>query len=303
MKNANDVCVLIPTLNEAETVSDIVKEFRSGGYRVVVIDGPSTDDTRKLALEAGAEVIVQTGNGKGQAIQQAFAEIEDEYLVMIDGDGTYLPGDIDSVLAPVLNMDVDHVIGNRFANFSKGAFTRLNLFGNKALNRMFSIIYGTQLSDILSGYHAFNKRAYKEIELNKTGFEIETEIAVECVKKDLNMSEVPITYLPRRDGAPTKLNPLSDGFKIAMTIYRLAKMHNPLLYFGAIGAVFMLIGLGVGIYVVDEWLRNITHVPLTILATLLIITGIQLFIFGLLANMIVALHRQVMREIKHRIVE
>ncbi len=303
MKNANDVCVLIPTLNEAETVSDIVKEFRSGGYRVVVIDGHSTDDTCKLALEAGAEVIVQTGKGKGQAIQQAFAEIEDEYLVMIDGDGTYLPEDIDSVLAPVLSRGVDHVIGNRFANFAKGAFTRLNLFGNKALNRMFSIIYGTQLSDILSGYHAFNKRAYKEIELNKTGFEIETEIAVECVKKDLNVAEVPITYLPRRTGAPTKLNPLSDGFRIAITIYRLAKMHNPLLYFGAVGAVFMLIGLGVGIYVVDEWLRNITHVPLTILATLLIITGIQLFIFGLLANMIAAMHRQVMREIKHRIAE
>ena len=130
----NDVCVLIPTLNEAKTISDIVKKFLTDGYRVLVIDGHSTDDTRELAASAGAEVIVQTGKGKGQAIQQAFATIEDEYVVMIDGDGTYLPDEIGVVLAPILDGQADHVIGNRFVNFSKGAFTRLNLVGNKLLN-------------------------------------------------------------------------------------------------------------------------------------------------------------------------
>ena len=296
-----DVRVLVPTLNEAETISDIVKSFVSAGYRVLVIDGHSTDDTRKLAKEAGAEVIIQTGTGKGQAVQQMFAAIEDEYLVMIDGDGTYLPEEIDTMLAPVLAGQADHVIGNRFANFSPGAFTKLNLIGNKILNRMFGFIYGGSLKDILSGYRAFNKNAYKWIELNKTGFEVETEITVECVKKDLRVVEVPITYLPRRKGADTKLNPIRDGARIGMTIFKLAKLHNPMIYFGVLGLLSMLSGIGVGIYVVNEWLGGITHVLLTILATLLVIAGLQLFIFGSIANMIVALHYKTVREIRRNL--
>ena len=296
-----DVRVLVPTLNEAETISDIVKSFVSAGYRVLVIDGHSTDDTRKLAKEAGAEVIIQTGTGKGQAVQQMFAAIEDEYLVMIDGDGTYLPEEIDTMLAPVLAGQADHVIGNRFANFSPGAFTKLNLIGNKILNRMFGFIYGGSLKDILSGYRAFNKNAYKWIELNKTGFEVETEITVECVKKDLRVVEVPITYLPRRKGADTKLNPIRDGARIGMTIFKLAKLHNPMIYFGVLGLLSMLSGIGVGIYVVNEWRGGITHVLLTILATLLVIAGLQLFIFGSIANMIVALHYKTVREIRRNL--
>ena len=297
-----DVCVLVPTLNEAETISDIVKSFVSAGYRVLVIDGHSTDDTRKLAASAGAEVIVQTGKGKGQAVQQAFAAIEDEYLVMIDGDGTYLPEEIDVVLEPVLAGQADHVIGDRFANFSPGAFTKLNLIGNKIINRMFGFIYGGLLKDILSGYRAFNKNAYKWIELDATGFEVETEITVECVKKDLRVVEVPITYLPRRKGAETKLNPVMDGARIGMTIFKLAKLHNPMIYFGMLGLLSMLSGIGVGIYVVNEWFHNVTHVLLTILATLLVIAGLQLFIFGSIANMIVALHYKTVREIRRNII-
>lgn len=299
----NDVCVLIPTLNEAGTISDIVKKFRSDGYRVLVIDGHSTDDTCKLAADAGAEVIVQTGKGKGQAVQQAFAALESEYVVVIDGDGTYLAEEIDVMLAPVLNGQADQVIGNRFANFSMGAFTRLNLVGNKILNKIFGIIYGGWLNDILSGYRAFNKRAYKGIELNKTGFEIETEITVESVKKGLRIAEVPITYLPRSKGAPTKLNPIKDGIKIGMTIYKLAKSYNPMFYFGVLGALFTLSGVGIGIYVVNEWLFGITHIPLTILATLLIIIGFQLFVFGLIAKLFTTMHREVVREIRQSILE
>ncbi len=296
-----DVCVLVPTLNEAETIFNLVKNFVSAGYRVLVIDGHSTDDTRKLATSAGAEVIVQTGKGKGQAVQQAFATINDEYLVMIDGDGTYLPGEVDVVLEPVLTGRADHVIGDRLANFSPGAFTKLNLVGNKIINRMFGLIYGGSLKDILSGYRAFNKNAYKWIELDATGFEVETEITVECVKKDLRIVEVPITYLPRRKGAATKLNPVMDGARIGMTIFKLAKLYNPMIYFGMLGMLFMVSGIGVGIYVVNEWFRNITHVPLTILATLLVIAGLQLFIFGSIANMIVALHYKTVREIRRNI--
>lgn len=299
--NKEDVCILIPTLNEGKTIEGIVREFKSSGYsNILVIDGHSTDDTVKKAQNAGAEVVSQSGTGKGQAVSQAFGIIKSKYTVIIDGDGTYLPEEVDKILEPVVMGIADHVIGNRFAHYQKGAFTRLNLFGNRILNKIFGFAYGIWLEDILSGYRAFNYNAIKQIELNRTGFEVETEITVECVKKDLKIVEVPITYLARVTGAATKLQPLRDGFRIASTIYLLARTHNPLFYFNIIGGLITVSGIAIGVYVVNEWLKNITHIPLTILATLLIVTGIQMFIFAIMSDLIVSMHRenmQIMRKI------
>lgn len=291
--NNEDICILIPTLNEGKTIADLVKEFKSIGYSdILVIDGHSTDDTVPKAQSAGARVVLQSGTGKGQAISQAFHLLSSKYIVMIDGDGTYLPEEIDKLLEPVISGQADHVIGNRFTNYQTGAFTGLNLFGNRILNKIFGFAYGVWLNDILSGYRAFNYNSYKQIELNRTGFEVETEITVECVKKDLKIVEVPITYLARVSGAATKLRPVRDGLRIASTIYLLARTHNPLFYFNLIGGFLTLLGVIVGIYVVDEWIKNITHVPLTILATLLIVTGILMFIFAILSDLIVSMHRE-----------
>ncbi len=294
--NKEDVCILIPTLNEGKTIGGLVKEFKSLGYsNVLVIDGHSTDDTVKSAEDAGAEVIIQSGTGKGQAVSQAFQLITSKYVVVMDGDGTYLPEEINTILEPVTLGIADHVVGNRFAHYQKGAFTRLNLFGNRVLNKVFGFAYGIWLEDILSGYRAFNYDAIKQIELNRTGFEVETEITVECVKKDLKTVEVPITYLARVSGAATKLRPFRDGFRIASTIYLLARTHNPLFYFNVIGGFLFVIGVAVGIYVVNDWLKGITRVPMTILATLLIVIGVQMFIFAILSDLIVSVHRENMR--------
>jgi glycosyltransferase (TIGR04182 family) len=302
--NKEDVCILIPTLNEGKTIGGMVREFKSMGFSdILVIDGHSTDDTVKKAQNAGARVVLQSGTGKGQAISQAFQSITSKYAVMIDGDGTYLPGDIYKILEPVTSEHADHVIGNRLADYQKGAFTRLNLFGNKILNKMFGFAYGIWLNDILSGYRAFNYNTIKQIELNRTGFEVETEITIECVKKDLKIIEVPVTYLARVSGAATKLKPIRDGFRIASTIYLLARTHNPLFYFNLIGGLLTISGVAIGIYVVDEWLKDITHVPLTILATLLIVTGIQMFIFAILSDLIVSMHRENIHVIRRTLKE
>lgn len=294
--NKEDVCILIPTLNEGKTIEGIVGKFKSMGFSdILVIDGHSSDDTVKKAQNAGARVVIQSGTGKGQAVSQAFGMITSKYVVMLDGDGTYLPEEVDKILEPVAAGTADHVIGNRFANYQKGAFTSLNLFGNRILNKLFGFAYGVWLEDILSGYRAFNNTAIKHIELNRTGFEVETEITVECVKKDLKIVEVPITYLARVSGAATKLQPLRDGFRIGSTIYLLARTHNPLFYFNLIGGFLTVSGLAVGIYVVDEWLMGINHIPMTILATLLIVTGIQMFIFAVLSDLIVSLNKENMR--------
>ena len=294
-----DVCILIPTLNEAATIEQLIKDFRSEGFdNILVIDGHSTDKTQELAEAQGARVVVQSGKGKGQALQEAFSIIDSDYIVMIDGDGTYLASDVHAVLGPVRNGDADHVMGNRLANYEPAAFTRLNLFGNRVLNKIFGFAYGEWLNDILTGYRAFTIDAVRSLELNKMGFETETEITVECIKKDLETFEVPITYLARHSKAATKLNPMKDGFKIGMTIYKLAKMHNPLFYFGIIGAILIVLGSGVGLFVVNEWMHGTTRIPMTMLTALLIIAGFQMFIFGVLSDLIVSLHRETMRAVR-----
>jgi dolichol-phosphate mannosyltransferase len=156
----------------------------------------------------------------------------------------------------------------------------------------FDIAYGVELKDILSGYRAFTLESMRELELNKTGFEIETEISVECILKKQRVEEVPITYLPRSKKGATKLNPVKDGFRIGSTIYGLAKMHNPMFYFGIIGSIFILAGLFTGTFVVAQWYEGITRIPLSILTALLIIFGLQMFIFGTLSDFILTLHRQ-----------
>jgi len=297
----DNVCILIPTLNEAPTIGDIVRRFKSMGFSdVLVIDGHSTDDTVKIAEDAGARVVIQDGKGKGQALQQAFNMIDKDVIVMIDGDGTYLPEEVNRLLEPIEKSNADHVIGNRFASPQKGAFTTLNRFGNKILSKAFGFAYGAWITDVLSGYRAFTRRSIKELELNKTGFETEAEITIEGVKKNQKIVEVPVTYLPRHVKAVTKLNPLSDGLKIGHTMYQLTKTHNPLLYFGLFGILFMILGVAIGVYVVLEWFKGIEHIPLTILSTLLVITGVQTFIFGLLCDILALFHKEMMREIKKR---
>lgn len=299
--NSSDVCILIPTLNEAATIGQLIKDFKEEGFfNLFVIDGNSRDDTVKIAEAEGARVAIQTGRGKGQAMIQAFGLIESPYVLMIDGDGTYLARDAHALLKPILEGRADHVIGNRLEKYLPGAFTKLNLIGNRLINVLFDLAYGVHLKDILSGYRAFSLKSIKELELNKTGFEIETEISVECILKEQRVEEVPITYLPRNEKGATKLNPVKDGLKIGSTIYILAKVHNPMFYFGIIGSVFVLSGLITGTFVVVQWFQGITRIPLTILTTLLIIFGLQMFIFGMLSDLIVTLHKQTIRLIQER---
>jgi glycosyltransferase (TIGR04182 family) len=299
--NSADVCILIPTLNEAATIGQLIKDFKAEGFsNILVIDGNSRDRTREIAEEEGARAVLQTGKGKGQAMIQVFELLESPYVLLIDGDGTYLAREARLLLDPVLEGRADHVIGNRLANYDPGAFTKLNLVGNRLLNMLFDFAYGSQLRDILSGYRAFTLESIRELELNKTGFEIETEISVECILKNQRVLEVPITYLPRSEKGVTKLNPVKDGFRIGSTIYRLAKVHNPMFYFGILGSFFILAGLFTGTFVVFQWFQGITRIPLAILTTLLIIFGLQMFIFGMLSDLIVSLHRQTLRLIKEQ---
>ena len=291
-----NVTIVIPTLNEEGSIGDVVEGFKSLGYDdILVIDGNSTDRTREIAKDRGARVIVQSGKGKGQAISEAFQIVNSDVLVLIDGDGTYLPNDVEKLLEPIRRGVADHVIGNRMLNFEKGAFTRLNLIGNKILNALFRFTYGVELKDILSGYRALRREVYKGVDLKKHGFEVEAELTVETLAKGFRIVEVPIFY--RRRVGRTKLNPLRDGFKIGWTVYNLLIRFSPARFFLLFGLLLIFLGLIVGSYVVYEWFRHVSHDLLAVLTTLLIVSGLQIIVFGVISDFVFRSNVQIRREI------
>ncbi|AUX07799.1 glycosyl transferase family 2 [Halalkaliarchaeum desulfuricum] len=295
MSSTDDVCVLVPTLEEAETIGDVVAGFREEGFdRILVVDGGSSDDTRELAREAGARVIEQSGSGKGQAVREAVAEhVEASYVLMVDGDGTYRPEDAQAMLEPLLSGEADHVVGDRFADMREGAMTRLNRIGNRAINRSFAAIHGQSYGDILSGYRAFTRESFREMNVTADGFGIETQLAVECARQDLEVAVVPISYLPRPDGSSTNLHPIRDGGIIFLELYRRTKTNNPLFYFGSVGLVSTVVGSFIGLYVGYRWfVVGISHEVLALVAAFGILFGVQLLIFGVLSDLILTLHRE-----------
>jgi len=301
MVRRDEVCVLLPAYNEAETIETVISGFREQGFEnVLVVDGGSTDDTYELAEGAGARVVEQTGSGKGQAIREAVQRhIDAEYVLMADADETYRADDAERMLEPLFEGRADHVIGDRFADMKPGAMTRLNQVGNRIINSVFAFIHGQDYSDILSGYRAFTRESFLRLSLSADGFGIETEMAVECVKHGLRTVVVPITYEPRPDESETNLHPIRDGGLIIATLYRMAKTNNPLFYFGSVG--FGTIGLGItlGAYVAYDWFINSTsHEVIAMVGGIAIVLGIQLLMFGVLSDMIVTVNREQTRRLE-----
>ncbi|MDZ5811055.1 S-layer glycoprotein N-glycosyltransferase AglJ [Halorubrum sp. AD140] len=295
MSDYDDVCVLLPAMDEVETVARVVDAFREVGLDdVLVIDGGSTDGTRAAARDADARVVEQSGRGKGQAVREAVRDhIDAPYVVMADADATYDAADVDAMLEPLFAGEAEHVIGNRFADMRPGAMTRLNRVGNRVINLAFRAIHGEGYRDILSGYRAFTRESFYRLHLTADGFGVETEMAVECVKNQVPVAVVPVTYRERPGGSATNLHPLRDGGVIFLELYRKAKTNNPLFYFGSLGAVSTSAGAFMTAYVLYRWFAfRVSHEVIAIGAVGATILGIQLLIFGVLADMILSLHRE-----------
>ena len=285
--------MLIPTLDEAPTIADVIEGFRRQGYEnVLVVDGGSADGTPEIAAEHGARVISQTGEGKGQAVREALSFVDAPFVLMVDGDGTYDPADAHRMLEP-LTRGYDHVVGNRFANMEPDAMRRLNGLGNRLINLGFRLVHRGDARDILSGYRAFTAESVRRLPIDAEGFGIETELAVECVKHDVPTAVVPITYRPRPADSETNLHPVRDGGTIILTLYSLAKTNNPLFYFGSVGVGSLGAGGLLAAYVLYRWyVVGVAHEILALGAAAGILLGVQLLIFGVLSDMIVTLHRE-----------
>lgn len=300
MVDRDEVCVLIPTYNEAEAVGDVIERFLAVGYEnILVIDGGSTDGTQSIAADAGARVVEQSGEGKGQAVREAVDMIEARFVLMVDGDATYRPEQADRLVEPLQTGAAEHVIGDRFADMQPGAMTHLNQTGNRIINHVFSFVHGRALQDILSGYRAFTTDSFTRLSLTAEGFGIETELAVECVRHDIKTTVVPVTYESRPKGSETNLRPFRDGGDILLTLYRLAKKNNPIFYFGSIGVVSGLIGVVLAAFVAYSWVvYSISREVIALASGVAILFGLQLVMFGVLSDLIVTANRQQRRQFR-----
>ncbi len=305
MGEYDDVCVLVPTYNEAETIGDVVVGFREQGLEnVLVVDGDSDDGTRAVAREHGARVVQQSGSGKGQAVREALDLVEQPYVLMADGDATYRPADADELLEPLLAGEAEHVLGNRFADMQPGAMSRLNRAGNRLINHTFRVVHGRDLRDILSGYRAFSVSSVERFSLTADGFGIETELSVECVRHGVETAVVPITYRARPDASETNLRPFRDGAVILFTLYQMAKTNNPLFYFGSVGSLAVLGGLVLAAFIGYDWfVRDISHEALVVVSGVSILLGLQLLMFGVLSDLIVSVNREQNRRLDRLIEE
>lgn len=296
----DDVCVLIPTFNEAATIGTVIDGFIGQGYtNVLVIDGGSTDDTQEIAATHGACVVEQRRSGKGQAVREGLEYIDAEFIVLIDGDSTYDPSDVDRLLEPLVEGRAEHVIGDRLTGLDENAMSRLNQIGNQLINSAFSVVHGRDFGDILSGYRAFTRDSIERIRLSADGFTIETELSVACVKHRVPTAVVPIEYAPRPADSETKLDPIRDGGKIIHTLYSLARMNNPTFYFGSVGGLSVLFGIVIGAFVGYEWfILHVSHEALAVVSAFAILLGVQLFMFGVLSDMVIAVNREHTRQVE-----
>lgn len=211
---SKNVKVCVPTLNEEESISDVISDIMSAGYNnVLVIDGGSKDNTRSIAKDEGAEVHNQQyDGGKGAAMREAFDITDEDILVFIDGDNTYNADDIDKLVNPVKDGEFGHVIGNRFADMDEDAMKLSHKFGNRTINIVFRILYREKLVDILSGFRAISRDAYNSMGIESSGFDIETELCAKSVKNNIKTLVVSTSYYERN--GESNLQGFSDGMLI-----------------------------------------------------------------------------------------
>ena len=219
-RTRSKVVCIIPTLNESATVAEVVQKAKQMVHRVVVVDGHSEDATCEIASKSGAEVLLQDGMGKGAALRTVFNKIEEDICVILDGDATYDPLEIEQIIKPILDDEADMVVGSRLmGKMEDGAITRVNKVGNRLFNFLINSCFKGNVTDSQSGYRALNRKTFESLNLSSNGFEVETEMTIKALKHGFKVKEIPITYL-RRKGTPSKLNSVKAGsniFKMILT--------------------------------------------------------------------------------------
>ena len=292
------IAALVPCYNEAVTIAKVCDDFKKylPEATVYVYDNNSSDNTAEIAREHGAVVKLEPRQGKGNVVRQMLRDIDAYCYVMVDGDDTYPIEQVRDVIAPILNDEADHVVGDRLSNGTYAAENKRagHGFGNDLVRWLIKVLYGFEYTDVMTGYRAFNREFAKTLPVLSPGFEIETELSIHAVDKRWRIAQVPIDYRDRPEGSESKLNTVSDGVKVLKMIFSLFKDYKPLGFFSLIALVFFVIGLCFGIPVIAEFASTglVPKLPTAIVAVAFCGLAALMLVCGLILDTVVKGHRR-----------
>ncbi len=299
------IAILIPCYNESQTIRKVVEDYKRvlPDAVIYVYDNNSSDGTDKIAKEVGAVVRYEHLQGKGNVIRRMFREIDARCYLMIDGDDTYPAEAAKQMTDLVLEKQVDMVVGDRLSstyfNENKRPFHN---FGNSIVRWSINWLFKSDIKDIMTGYRAFSYEFVKTFPVLSKGFEIETEMSIHAIDKNMYVENVIVDYRDRPNGSVSKLNTYSDGIKVVGTILRLFRAYKPLMFFGSVSALLSVLVLGffIPIFYTFMQIGEVPNFPTLIVCGFAALAAIISLFSGLILSSIVQKNRQ---DFEYRLLE
>lgn len=297
METVDKIAVLIPCYNEGATIGKVVGDFAAAlpGAVIYVYDNNSSDGTAEIAARAGAVVRREYKQGKGNVIRRMFREIDAQCYVMTDGDDTYPAEDAPKMAEQVLGRGVDMVIGDRLsATYFTENKRPFHNTGNRLVRALINFLFKNDVRDIMTGYRAFSYGFVKTFPVLSHGFEIETEMTIHCLDKNLSLSSVVVDYRDRPEGSVSKLNTYRDGARVLRTVFSLYKDYRPFQFFSILALLLLLIGMIFLLPVVVEYARTglVPRFPSFFASGFFALGALQSFFGGMILDTIVKDRRQ-----------
>lgn len=291
------IAVLVPCYNEGKTIEKVVTDFKRVLPEAViyVYDNNSTDGTAEIAAKAGAVVRHEYYQGKCNVIRRMFQEVDAECYLMVDGDDTYPAESAREMADKVLERNVDMVVGDRLSStYFEENKRPFHNFGNSIVRWGINTFFKNDIKDIMTGYRAFSYRFVKTFPVLSKGFEIETEMSIHAIDKNMFVENVVIDYRDRPEGSVSKLNTYSDGIKVIGTIVRLFQTYRPLAFFGTVAAILMVLAIG---FFIPVWITYadtgmVPNFPTLIVCGFVALASIQSFFAGLILQTMYRKNRQ-----------
>lgn len=291
------VTILIPCLNEGKTIADVITNFKKQlpQATILVIDNGSQDNTKEEAQRVGASVVNQAKRGKGHAIETGFQLTRSQYVIMCDGDSTYDPHDSVVILQELIN-GYDMVVANRIST-TTNSYRKGHRLGNRLLSTVQQKILGVKVIDTLSGYRGFTKTFVENFVARSSGFDIEANLNIFSAIIGARVKNFDSKYGARHEESKSKLNTIPDGIRILFTITRLMFTWRPLLMYGFIGGLMLIITFPFLLIPINEFITTgrVLHIPTLIVSSLALFFAMTLFFLGLLANQIVNFRIEIAR--------
>lgn len=210
---------------------------------IYVYNNNSTDGTAEIARRGGAIVRNEYRQGKGNVIRSMFRDIDADCYLMIDGDDTYPAENASKMCELILDGKADMVIGDRLSStYFEENKRPFHNFGNDLVRRCINTLWHPKerIMDVMTGYRAFSPMFVKSFPILSHGFEIETEMTIHALDKNLMIRSIPVQYRNRPTGSVSKLNTYTDGIKVLLTIFNLYRDYKPLHFFGLVSLIFVL---------------------------------------------------------------